>query len=63
MIGISVSDSGALQACFGVSFAMKKQVWGTLFATKYTKTRQTKRNRNMDHLPEIDAGLNKTPTD
>ena len=41
MIGISVNDSGALQACFGVSFAMKKWVCGILFATKYTKIRQT----------------------
>ena len=41
MIGFSVNDSGTLQACFGVSFAMKKWVCGTPFATKYTKIRQT----------------------
>ena len=45
MIRISVNDSGALQACFGVSFAMKKWVCGTLFTTKYTKIRQTASTR------------------
>ena len=40
MIGISVNDSGTLQACFGVRFAMKKWVCDTLFTTKFTKIRQ-----------------------
>lgn len=45
MIRISVNDSRALQACFGVSFAMKKRVCDTPFATKYTKIRQTASTR------------------